>query len=278
MRPDKLERIQSRFWASVTGPEGVEPEAKKLAAQDPGAHPVSNWIVGESPEVSARRLEVYAGMYFERLASILEGDFAKVLEVTGSEFFRSMAREYLTAHPSTNPSVRYIGEHLPDFLGSHALAESFPYLPDLAKLEWTRNEVFDRQDAKALSAEDIQAAPPEKWDGLVFEPIPSLRVLSLEYPTHELWLALEEKKDVPEISPAPVKLLVWRVGFKVYHRLLEESEAPLLEALFAGKTFAEACESAAEALGEDIQAAAERAAVLLARWVREGIFARVRIS
>ncbi|MEW6776865.1 MAG: DNA-binding domain-containing protein [Bdellovibrionota bacterium] len=278
MRPETLEKIQHRFWSSVTGPEGVEPEAKKLAAQDPGAHPVSNWIVGESPDVSTRRLDVYAGMYFERLASILEGDFAKILEIVGSESFRTLAREYLTAHPSTNPSVRYIGERLPDFLKAHALAESFPYLPDLAKLEWARNEVFDRQDAKALSAEDIQAVPLEKWDGLIFEPIPSLRVLSLEYPAHELWLALEEKKDIPEISPAPVKLLVWRVGFKVYHRPLEASEAPLLEAIFAGKTFSEACESAAQALGEDIQAAAERAAVLLARWVREGIFARVRIS
>jgi hypothetical protein len=78
--------------------------------------------------------------------NILEGfrlalaDIYRVLEtLIGEECFRALAYEYVHAHPSLCGDRNTYGGELPDWLLTHPLARSVPYLPDVARLEWAQH-------------------------------------------------------------------------------------------------------------------------------------------
>src|SRR4029077_19404566 len=95
-------------------------------------------IVGDERASAIERLDVYANMYFFRILDALRGDYPKVLAVVGDDAFHNLATDYLQAHPSRHPSLRFVGAALPAFLRGHALAGPRPWLPGLAPLEWAR--------------------------------------------------------------------------------------------------------------------------------------------
>ncbi len=271
MRPSALETLQRRLWRLITAPEGVEAAAQSLAREDPGAAPLDRWIAAESPRASAFRVNVYAEMYFWRLLDVLRDDYPKVLGVAGEDAFQGLARAYLAAHPSENPSIRHAGRHFSKFLAGRAPA-ALPYLADLAGLEWARSEAFDRPDASTLQVEDLARLSPEDWPHVTFEAVPSHRLLRLSYPVHEVWMALEKKTEIPAIRPRPAAILVWREGFTVYHRAINEQDARAFELLAQGKTFGEICEVLAEGI-DDIALAGEKAMTALLGWVKDGLVA-----
>src|SRR5439155_1691161 len=105
-----------------------------------------------------------AGMYFWRLVDALREDFPKLATVLGDGGFADLVRGYIRAHPSTAPSIRHLGRALPDFLAGYQPA----YLADLARLEWTRLQVFDAPDETPLTAGDLRRIAVEEWPGLRF--------------------------------------------------------------------------------------------------------------
>jgi hypothetical protein len=77
--------------------------------------------------------------------------------------------------------------------------------------------------------------------------------------------------DPPE---APRTLLVWRQDLTVYHRALDVEEGAALEALCGdGLGFGALCEQLAP--DRPVEEAAQRAFLLLSRWVDHGLVARV---
>src|SRR5207253_769134 len=158
--------------------------------------------------------------------------------------FADLARGYVAAHPSTEPSIRHLGRALPAFLAGYQPA----YLVDLARLEWTRLEVFDAPDATPLTAADLRRIAPEDWPGLRFTLVPACARLVTRWPVHRLW----DDAAAP-LAPARTALRVWREGFLVYHTAMDPAEEAALDRLVAGEPFAAVCEGfddPAEALQE----------------------------
>ena len=168
------------------------------------------------------------------------------------------------------PSVRDAGMRLSEFLKTYApLCEPFPFVSELALLERTRAEVFDREDVAPLTAQDLESLAPEKWADLAVRPVPAARLLELAWPVTELWRPLVwDEGEMPALKPAPTCVLVWRREFRVLHRTVSAQEQGRLKLLFEGASFARLCEHIAGP-GEEIETAAARAAQALAGWVRE---------
>ena len=74
---------------------------------------------------------------------------------------------------------------------------------------------------------------------------------------------------LPEISPSPTAVLVWRQREQVHLRALQPLEADAIALVDEGADFATLCASVVEATGEDD--AALRVLALLERWVGEGL-------
>ena len=253
MPTPSLRELQALVWRAIAATPGtLAPDAALLAVTEP------------SETLDARaRLSVYADAYFWRLRDALAENFPRLAAILGPDRFEDLARTYLTNHPSEDPSVRNVGGQLAAMIvGRRDLP---PWLADLARLEWTRLEVFDAPDAGVLVADDLRAVPPDSWPGLRFTPVPSLALLRADRPVHEAWTSL----DAPDLQRHPTVLRVWRArDGRVFHAPMDPRAADALSRLIEGQSFAEICAAFADLPPHE---AGREAIALLARWLEDGI-------
>jgi hypothetical protein len=231
-----LRDVQRAFWHALTG----------------GGPDVVLAGVVASPE----RIEIYTGMYVARLVDALAEDFPKVAAALGRRTFGELARAYLARHPSSAPSIRHVGAALPGFVDGREPA----WLGDLARLEWTRLEVFDAPDAGPVALADLQRVPADDWPALRFAVVPACVRLVTAWPVHRLWT-----DATAPLRPERTALRVWRDGFVVYQAPMEAAEDEAFGRLAAGRPFEAVC----EAFDDPADAAAQ-----LLRWLEDGIVAR----
>ncbi len=246
-----LHELQALFWRALGG----SADATLAAA-----------VVSTPSLGSAARLAIYAGMYAGRLHDILADDFERTAVALGAEPFAETVRAYLAAHPSEHPSVRHLGRHFATFLGATPPAGAPPWLADLARLEWARVEAFDAPDATPIALDRLRSVPEAEWPGLVLVPIPALAVLESAWPVHLVW------RDGGDAQPSPTSLRIWRQDGVVYHAAMDLLEREALARLRSGDPFAAICEALTHL---EADTAAAEAGSLLARWVEDGLIARL---
>lgn len=262
-----LHELQSRFFASLAHTPGGGPEHF-----DPL---LINCVEGHGQLGAEGRINIYAEMYFARLVDVLKSDFPCVASLLGCERFHEIVSHYLARHPSTHPSLRYLGRLLPNFLKDCAETVDLPFLSELATLEWARVEVFDDLDAEPLQMEHLQHFAPDEWPVLKFQVIPACRILQCEWPVHAIWQAAEAENAlsiVKDIYPEKTTLRIWRANFSIYHTKMDSSEHIALNCLLADQPFASVCAALEDLLPPE--EAASTVGSLLLRWMEDGILAR----
>jgi hypothetical protein len=221
-------------------------------------------------------LGIYRNAYTGRLVGILREEFAKLRLLAGDRIFDDLAHAYLAAHPSTYFSVRWIGRDLAGFLATADPWQKDPGLAQIARIEWAETMAFDAADRPLVARDDLAAIPPTGWPSLILTLHASVQRVSISPEVFEIWKRLSSDEPVgpkpDEIGPYETHL-VWRIGLDVKLRPLEADEADAIEAVAAGRTFAEICEVLAARVGAD--RAAYRAAELLERWVSTETIGRI---
>lgn len=268
-----LAETQELFWRLITAPEGVERAMQTLHISREELEDVFN---SDRKFPAMERMDVYANMYFYRILDVLKDDYARVLRLIGDVAFHNLITDYLLVYPSSNPSLRYIGSHLPEFLERHAVTEEYPPVADLARLERARADAFDAPDAEALGAEQLQQFPPTSWANLRLSVPEAVRFLELDWPVHVLWRALKDEKEPPELKAAPTRIRVWRDGNLIYHAPISELEDAALRSFRNGMTLAQTCVALQEMQGD--KPIATRIAELLHKWIDEGIIETAELA
>ncbi len=261
-----LRELQRRFYRALVRPHGPAGDA----ALDPE---LLRHIAADAVLAARDRIDIYAGMYCARLVEVLSEDFPQVLARLGPERFHDLAHTYLDHHPSTHPSVRHLGAAFADFLAHHESVDVPPFVPDLARLERMRLDVFDAADAAVLTLEELRLTPPQEWGALRFQLIPALGLLESPWPVHEIW-ASGGKRDAQDWRPSPVALRVWRQGVLVYQAAMDDDERLALACVQRTAPFAELCEELGQASSP--AEAARQAAALVLRWVEDGLLRNER--
>ncbi len=222
------------------------------------------------------RLGIYRHAYRSRMAEALRDNFERLPRVMGDAAFDALAGAYIAAHPSRHPSIRWYGEQFVAFMEARPQLVPHPALVDLARMEWALRAAFDASDAEPLQVEALRAVAPQAWPSLRLRPVPAARLLPMRWAVEPLWRALQEvdigqEPELPEPQAGEHLLLVWRRELQTTWRSLDAREAVLLQAVFAGQTFAALCEQAAVDTGEDAAAAAVVGA--LQGWLADGLLA-----
>jgi hypothetical protein len=269
----KLAETQSRFHALVTAREDVAAVAVRDAAARAA---VESMVVGDDRLSAVERLDVYATMYFVRIHDVLRDEYARTAAVLGGEAFHGLVTDYLQACPPAHPSLREAGARLPAFVGGDAVAAARPWLPELARLERARLEVFDGPDATPLSIAALRDIAPERFGGLCLRLIAAHRLLSGRFTISETWRAEDPGAAPPRAEPET--LIVWRRDADVFHRPADADEARFFPQLAApaGAAFETLCAALAETRSDD--EAAARAFELVARWAGEGLLSAAASS
>jgi hypothetical protein len=240
-----LREVQAAFAQGVLDPS--------LAAR------VASGIVGGGI-APKRRLALYRNNVLSSLRRVLEGTFPATRRLLGPERFAEIALAFIRSAPPDRPQLLAYGAGFPAFVERWGEATAVPYVADVARLEWAREEAFYATDAPPLSAADLAVIPIARYAGLRFELHPSLRLIRSTGPVFALWrAAVDDSTDA--ISTAfrqagAEQVLVVRPQMTVTTRAIAGADLLLLEALSEGMPLAEAAERAqAGSAGFDLQAA-----------------------
>lgn len=239
---------------------------------------VDDSILGTERVSATTRLSIYSEAYRLRLIDALADNYPALHGLLGDEAFDRLARAYITGHPSQQPSIRWFGDRVAEFLRATPPYRDRPELSDLARFEWTLREVFDAQDSDVLAIEDISALPAESWPGMRIRLHPSVRRIDLHWNAPAMWTAADrgEPPVQPVESARPVAWVLWRKELNQYFRSADPIEAWALDAVRDGRPFAALCEGLCRWL--DTTDAPLRAAGLLKAWVNEQMIAAVEFA
>jgi hypothetical protein len=239
-------------------------------------------LLKQQPDGGPARLSIYRHAYRARLVAALADNYTVLQRALGDEAFEALGLAYVEAHPSQQPSIRWFGHRLAEFMAARDDLVPHPALVDFARMDWALRDAFDAADAPVLALAALAALPAEAWGELRLQPHPSLRLLTLDWNIEPAWRALREhdpesgtdEPELPEPQAHRHGLAVWRQGLETRWRSLPALEAQLLPMAVDGASFAVLCEQAALLLGDEAQAAAA-AVQALQQWVCDGLFRTV---
>jgi hypothetical protein len=289
--PD-LARLQRWMQAVIMHPDGVEAgvrgdEARREIPVDPGE--VEDIITRSRALPALERLAVYGHAYHARLLECLADEFPVLQGLLGEEAFNTLAAGYLQRYPSRSYTLMHLGDRLPQFLEETCpQAEEGDLLPpgwtafviDLARLEWTFNQVFDGpgiEGGAVLDADALAGVPPERWPAARLVPVPCLRLLALRCPVDEYFRAVRAGEEPAPVLSGEVFLAVTRRDYVVRHSRLEKPEYHLLESLVAGRRVGEAIAEVAGEPGIDPEGLAGALHRWFHDWAARGFFLRVEL-
>jgi hypothetical protein len=225
-------------------------------------------IVSTGDALAEHRLGAYYNAYRIRLIDCLAVDYSALEKYLGREAFEYLALDYLGHYPSTHPSVRWFGRHLPEYLRDVYRGDEQEFLYELASYEWAQTLVFDTADSDSLvQLDDIAALPPEAWPELGFRFKPAMRWLDLYWNVPPIENALDGGAEPPpkQRGEHPRRWLLWRRDLKTHWRSLEVHEAWAIEQAVAGADFAAICEGLLEWI--DAEQVALVAAGFMKQWI-----------
>ncbi len=250
-RTAPLDQLQRWMLAVITHPEGVDIGMQSPAARQEfpiSTDKVEQIITRSAACTSAERLAVYSHAYFARLLECLASEFEVLAKAAGAKAFAALCSGYLQACPSTSYTLGHLGAGLPDYLQQtrppRTSAATQPdwadLLIDLARLERTYAEVFDGPGDESFPPIDVSllgTIPAAEWSTLRLQTTSSLRLLSLVFPVHDYYSALQQSDTAAPPAARPVMLAISRRNYIVQFRELTPPQATLLAAIQGDQPF-----------------------------------------
>ncbi|WP_127104797.1 DNA-binding domain-containing protein [Pararhodobacter zhoushanensis] len=185
-----------------------------------------------------RRFAVYRNNVQHGLSRALAARFPVIERLVGPDFFAATARVFAAQHPPQTPVLLDWGDSFPDFLATFPPAQSLPYLPDVARLEWLRGEAYHAADAARADPSALATVDPAR---LRLTLAPSVRAYAAQHPAVSLW-----HQNQPGARPAPLPkgpqyaLIARTPGFAVTVDPLARDQHTILTNLLSGQPFARA--------------------------------------
>ena len=235
----------ARTWVAAPAdcPHGLQ-EAFALALTDVGREQeIIAHLRASSP---SDRLGLYRGNLTATWNKVLRAAYPVICELVGDEFFTALTRAYGLAHPSDNADLNHFGATFADFLASFEHVVDYPYLPDMARLEWLLHRAHYAPGGVALSAEALSALSPDAFEHARFPLHPSASLFASKWDIVALWQAHQSDSALPFPQQMDVESFaaVVRPEWKAALAPLGAASYAALLALASGATMGEALDVA----------------------------------
>jgi hypothetical protein len=179
---------------------------------------------------------VYRNNVTVSLIDALASIYPAVQRITGTEFFRAMARFHVRATPPTSALLFEYGRDFPAFIEAYEYAKEMPWLADVARIERAWLDAYHAADVSVLSHEVFAAVEPDRLGELRFTPHPATRIVRSAYPAVAIFAM--NRRDAP-VSPIcsneSEDALVTRPEEEVMVSQLPPGGAAFLGSLIAGE-------------------------------------------
>lgn len=220
-----------------TAPSLLELQRQFLAAlYDPDASGSVAAIAGNGLQPDAR-LHIYRHGCEAIHDAALRTTYPAVLALVGADFFGQVARGYRRAHPSRSGNLQAFGAGFAQYLGSVPEARTLAYLPDVARLEWLRQESALAADAGPMTPESFARQCAGISASLHISLHPSVRLLASRYAVLTIWrYALRPTTERLTLADAGESVVLWREDGEVAMAALDGASFACIAALVRGNT------------------------------------------
>jgi hypothetical protein len=203
---------------------------------------LSPWLAAGSPP----GLPVYRNTIASGGIDALVATFTTVVMMTGEDWFRAAAREYVHAHPPREPALLTYGDTFPAWLATFAPAADAPYLPAIVHLDWLWWQSWSAADAELLDGAALSELAPEMLSELTLSLHPSVRIATFNVGIPSLWLAHQTPTRGGDhiLGDEPEHMLFVRTGTQVESRTIAVAPFAFIAALSEGASLLEAGEAA----------------------------------
>lgn len=236
-------------------------------------YPVPETITAGPGKGVQKRYNVYRNNVTVSLIDSLAAIYPAVQRITGTEFFRAMARFYVRATPPLSPLLFEYGRDFPAFIEAYEYAQDMPWLADTARVERAWLDAYHAADRPVLTAHELSSVPPNALAQLRFCAHPATRVVRSMYPAVAIFVM--NKRDGPVYplrSGAAEDALITRPEQEVMVSRLPTGGAVFLLALLEDMPLGMAADTAFEhARDFDLPAS-------LAQMITTGVFTTIEME
>jgi len=198
-------------------------------------------------------LNVYTNNFIENGIRALSITFPTVEGLIGEDSFRMLSRKLLRHEAKASFDWAEYGITLPTFIEGQEALETYPFLSEVAQLDWAIHDV-QRQADKEFAPSTLASLETGDTDLLCFTAAPGLQLLTFWFPVvdlyqliHDPYLQSEEgilarkellKKITESIHNAiniatPRSLVLWRAEYKAQFEYVSDAEADVIQKINA---------------------------------------------
>ena len=146
----------------------------------------------------ARRLQVYRNNINFTLREGLQDIYTATFALVGEDFFKHLAKCYLSEYPPRSGNICDLGENLPEFITTFEHLSGLPYLSDVSLIDWYSHIAFHSSSARACSISELAAVPQADHASVHLQLHPSVHVLESEFPAFDIWRYATNPDDIQD--------------------------------------------------------------------------------
>ncbi len=213
----------------------------------------------------ANAITVHRQTVRHALLEALRAAFPAVGVAVGADYFDALAAEFIARHPPRSPVLQTYGATFATFVSGFPPLHDWPWLADLARVDWARREAYHAADATPIAPSSLSSFTPASLSSARFTLHPSLRLLDSIHPVFSLWHA-HQADDVLDRTAADATAgdtsihweaeacQVWRIDERVHVKPVPASTFAFLLALSEGRPLQSALWSAFDGDSDRIDA------------------------
>lgn len=190
-----------------------------------------------------KHLAPYRHSLIGNAAQALAVSFPTVQALVGTDSFTALAAQYLQYDPPTVGDWGVWGARLPELLGRVSAINTYPFLPDVAQLDWACHQA-ERSENRALRVDTLSLLE-QPSEAITLELGMGLAIINSEHPIVDFWHKQQIKTQITEQAPAQTAL-IWRQHWKAQVITLSEAEALWYKALLQGQSLSSCLSEIAE--------------------------------
>lgn len=195
----------------------------------------------------AARLRIYRNSCGAIHTGALRTTYPAVFALVGEDWFDQTMRGYLRAHPSRSGNLQRFGESFADYLETLPELDMLAYLPDVARLEWLRQECVLAGDAAQVSHTAFVDTLARAADRSCITLHPSVQLLASHHPVLTIWrYAMQPSTERLTLGGEGENVVLWREDGEVAMDATDAASFACIAVLARGDTLT-AAHAAAQA-------------------------------
>ena len=199
-----------------------------------------------------QQFAIYHGSVTGTLVEALGDIFPRVKAALGERFFDGLARRYIREHPSSSASLDDYGSRFAEFCEDFEPLQSYPFIPDLVRVDWAWHRAFHCADVTAVDASCLQERLKED-PNLCFQLHPSAVFIESQFPIYQLWHFNERARadgseEAFQLDQPKECMLVWRNDVRVETVAIDPLEQCVFSQFLQSQTLEGALENSVEKL------------------------------